>query len=133
MFRGHRATKRKVAPIGPRLVDVARRAEVTVGTASAVLSGKPVVAEATAARVLAAAEELGYVRGRPAGQLAAHWRRNGFATWLFQPAAPADIPPRLPGRSVRCRSSPTRGLAFRSGDAGRRPRLMSAGHRSRPG
>jgi hypothetical protein len=26
-------------------------------------------------------------RAAPAGVLAPHWRRNGFATWLFQPAA----------------------------------------------
>ena len=44
--------------------DVAHRAGVSVGTASNVLAGKDVVAPATRARVLAAADELGY-RPRP--------------------------------------------------------------------
>jgi integrase len=96
VFSGHRATKGKLEPVGPRLADVARRAEVAIGTASAVLAGKPIVADATRERVLAAVEDLGYVRGRPAGQLAAHWRRNGFATWLFQPAATGRYPAKAP-------------------------------------
>ena len=95
-FRGHRATKGAAGPVGPRLADVARRAEVAVGTASAVLNGNLVVAEVTRARVLAAVEELGYVRGRPSGQLAPHWRRNGFATWLFRPAATGSYPAKVP-------------------------------------
>jgi len=98
-FSGHRATKGTAGPVGPRLTDVARRAEVAVGTASAVLSGKPVVAAATRARVLVAAQELGYVRGRPSGQLAPHWRRNGFATWLFQPAVTGSYPAKAPRRA----------------------------------
>src|SRR5215211_7886529 len=46
----------------PRLtiVDVAREAGVGLGTASRALSGGPGVAEATRARVRAAAERLGY-------------------------------------------------------------------------
>jgi integrase len=40
--------------------------------------------------------ELGYVPGRPAGELAPHWRRNGFATWLFQPAATGSYPRKAP-------------------------------------
>ncbi len=54
------------------------------------------VSEATRARVLAAAQELGYVLGRPAGVLASHWRRNGFTTWLFQPAATGSYPQKAP-------------------------------------
>ncbi|MDT5039457.1 MAG: hypothetical protein QOE51_442 [Actinoplanes sp.] len=96
VFRGHRATKRAEQSVGPRLADVARRAGVAVGTASAALSGRGVVAEVTRARVLAAAQELGYVLGRPAGVLAPHWRRNGFATWLFQPAATGSYPQKAP-------------------------------------
>jgi Bacterial regulatory proteins, lacI family len=61
-----------------------------------VINGKAAVAEATRARVLAAVEESGYVRGRPAGPLAPHWRRNGFATWLFQPAATGSYPAKAP-------------------------------------
>jgi LacI family transcriptional regulator len=44
----------------PTIVDVAREAGVGVGTASRALSGQPRVADATRARVLAAAERLGY-------------------------------------------------------------------------
>ena len=36
---------------------------------------------------LATLAELGYVRNAASGELAAHWRRSGFATWLFHPAA----------------------------------------------
>jgi hypothetical protein len=133
VFTDHRATKSKAAPVGPRLVDVARRAEVAVGTASAVLSGKPVVAEATVVRVLAAVTELGYVRGRPAGKLAAHWRRNGFATWLSSLPPLAAIRPRLPGRPGRSRSSPTRGRVFRFGDGERWTRRTPVGCRLPPG
>jgi integrase len=96
VFRGHRATKRAEQPVGPRLADVAQRAGVAVGTASAALSGRGAVAEAARARVLTAAHELGYVLGRPAGVLAPHWRRNGFATWLFQPAATGSYPQKAP-------------------------------------
>lgn len=115
VFSGHRATKGAAGPIGPRLADVARRADVAVGTASAVLGGKPVVAEATKARVLAAAEELGYVRGRPSGQVAAHWRRNGFATWLFHPAATGSYPAKSPrpARPVPVLAEPWPGVPVR--------------------
>jgi len=45
---GHRATKGRAPQVGARLTDVARRAEVGVGTASTMLGGRPVaVAEAT--------------------------------------------------------------------------------------
>ncbi len=37
--------------------------------------------------MLEAITELGYVRNATSGELAAHWRRSGFATWLFHPAA----------------------------------------------
>lgn len=50
--------------------DVAKAAEVSIGTVSRVLSGEPTVAEATARRVLEAVEKLGYSRlrkKRPAG------------------------------------------------------------------
>ncbi|WP_307873110.1 LacI family DNA-binding transcriptional regulator [Paractinoplanes ovalisporus] len=111
-------------PAGPRLVDVARRAAVAVGTASAVLAGKPVVAPATRDRVMAAVEDPGYVRGRPAGQLAAHRRRNGFATWLFQPAVTGRYPAKAP-RLSRCRL--IRSRAFRCADGARPRRPIRAG------
>ena len=71
---------------GARLVDVARRACVSTGTVSNVLNSSAGVTEGTRARVEKAIADLGYVRGAGASVLAAHWRRTGFATWLFQPA-----------------------------------------------
>lgn len=48
----------------------------------------------TRPKVLEAIAELGYVRNATTGELAAHWRRSGFATWLFQPAATGWYPKR---------------------------------------
>ncbi|MFE3409913.1 hypothetical protein ACFXMT_16735 [Streptomyces mirabilis] len=52
------------------------------------------VAEPTRLKVLEAVSDLGYIRNAASGELAAHWRRSGFATWLFRPAATG----RCPGR-----------------------------------
>ena len=49
----------------PRIVDVAREASVSPSTASVVFSGKTPVSDATRARVLAAAERLGYTGPDP--------------------------------------------------------------------
>lgn len=89
-------TANGAAATGARLVDVARRAAVSPATVSNVLGGSAVVAEGTRARVEAAIAELGYVRGGSASRPAAHWRRNGFATWLFQPAATGWYPRKSP-------------------------------------
>ena len=42
---------------------------------------------ATRARVEAAIADSATCAAPRPGELAPHWRRNGFATWLFQPAA----------------------------------------------
>ena len=57
--------------------------------------------------MLEAITELGYVRNATSGELAAHWRRSGFATWLFHPAATGWYFKRgqqeaHPDRSLRC-------------------------------
>ncbi|GMA32047.1 LacI family DNA-binding transcriptional regulator [Litorihabitans aurantiacus] len=54
----------------PTLADVASRAGVSKATASRALSRAELVAPATVARVLAAAQELGFVRNRAASHLA---------------------------------------------------------------
>ncbi|GGL09806.1 LacI family DNA-binding transcriptional regulator [Mangrovihabitans endophyticus] len=115
LFGGYRAVNGSAGQSGSRLVDVARRAGVGVGTVSAVLNDRPVVAVPTRARVLAAVAELGYVRGAPAGVLAAHWRRNGFATWLFQPAATGRYPRKAPhpARPVPVLADPWPGVPVR--------------------
>ena len=79
------------------MTDVARRAGVSVGTVSWVLNRPERVAEATRARVEMAMADLGYVRGAPAGGLAAHWRRNNFASRLFHPAATGRYPKKASG------------------------------------
>jgi hypothetical protein len=68
VFGGHRTVNGSAGQTGPRLVDVARRAGVGTGTVSAVLNDRPIVAEPTRAKVHAAMDELGYVRGAPGSQ-----------------------------------------------------------------
>jgi integrase len=97
-FRGHRPANRMARVPGPRLADVARRADVSTGTVSNVMNRPDTIPAATRAKVEQAAADLGYVRGTPSfgGELAPHWRRNGFATWLFRPAATGWYPPKAP-------------------------------------
>ena len=72
---------------------MARRARVSTGTVSAALNRPETVPEATRARVATAADELGYVRGGARrAELSPHWRRTGFAIWLFHPAATGWYP-----------------------------------------
>jgi integrase len=100
VFRGHRPANGGTRLPGPRLVDVARRAGVSTGTVSNVLNRPDMVPPATCAKVARAATELGYVRGTPSsGALAPHWRRNGFATWLFRPAATGWYPAKAPQKA----------------------------------
>jgi integrase len=98
VFSGHGTVAAALRRPGAKLVDVARRADVSAGTVSNVLNRPDLVPETTRQRVLAAVAELGYVRGRatPAHERAPHWRRNGFATWLFQPAATGWYPRKAP-------------------------------------
>jgi integrase len=76
---------------------VARRSGVSTGTVSNVLNRPDAVAEPTRLKVLEAVSDLGYIRNAASGELAAHWRRSGFATWLFRPAATG----RYPGRGTQ--------------------------------
>jgi integrase len=94
VFRGHGAANGAASRPGAKLVDVARRAGVSAGTVSNVLNRPALVAPEKRLRVMEAVAELGYVRNQASGALAAHWRRSGFATWLFQPAATGWYPQR---------------------------------------
>jgi integrase len=96
VFRGHRAANGAARRPGPTLVDVARRARVSTGTVSTAYNRPEAVTEATLAKVERAAAELGYVRGRSSDGVSAHWRRNGFTTWLFRPAATGWYPAKAP-------------------------------------
>jgi len=96
VFRGLGTANGAVRRPGAKLADVARRAGVSTGTVSNVLNHPDRVAEATRLQVEAAVAELGFVRGASGGQTASHWRRSGFATWLFQPAATGWYPKKAP-------------------------------------
>lgn len=95
VFRGQGAT-RTGGHQGAKLVDVARRAEVSTGTVSNVLNHPDRVTEAKRVRVEQAIADLGFVRGGVVPEHAAHWRRNGFATWLFTPAVSGWYPKKAP-------------------------------------
>ena len=96
VFRGQGAATGGQSP-GAKLVDVARRAEVSTGTVSNVLNRPDGVAEPTRLKVLEAIADLGFVRRRGSREQAAHWRRNGFATWLFTRPPPGGTRRRHPG------------------------------------
>ncbi|MCX4824403.1 LacI family DNA-binding transcriptional regulator [Streptomyces sp. NBC_01142] len=72
---------------GPTLKDVAKVASVSTGTVSNVLNHPELVAAETQLRVTEAIAELEYTRGRTAEETAAHWRRSGFGSRIFYPAA----------------------------------------------
>lgn len=73
--------------------DVARHANVSKGTVSAVLNHADRVAERTRARVETAMAELQYEPGR-AGRPGVHWRRSNFGDFVFEPAASGWFPKR---------------------------------------
>lgn len=101
VFQGHRPPRGATRRSGPTLVDVARLADVSPATASAATNHPEVVQDSTRARIAAAITRLGYVRGGAGGELAAHWRRTGFATWLFQPAVTGWYPSKGKGFTAR--------------------------------
>ena len=96
VFRGLGAANGAARRPGAKLVDVARRADVSAGTVSNALNHPDRVADATRLQVEKAIAELGFIRGAAGGETAAHWRRNGFAQWLFQPAVSGWYPKKAP-------------------------------------
>lgn len=123
VFRGYRPANGVPRRPGPKLADVARRAGVSIGTASAVLNRPSGVPEATRAKVEAAALELGYVRGEGlSSEVAAHWRRNSFTTWLFRPAATGWYARKAPqeARPVPVLADPWPGVPVRGRNAAAR-------------
>ncbi len=119
VFRGHGPANPAAWQPGPKLVDVARRAGVSTGTVSAVLNRPDSIPEPTRVKVELAIADLGYVRGAAASELAAHWRRNSFATWLFQPAATGCYPRKAPqpARPVPVVAEPWPGVPVRGRNA----------------
>ena len=122
VFRGHGAVKGTARQQGAKLVDVARRAGVSSGTVSNVLNRPEMVQEPTRLKVAEAMEELGYIRGGSPRELAAHWRRSGFALGLFQPAVTGTYPsraPRLP-HPVPLKADPWPGVPVRGRHASKK-------------
>lgn len=121
VFRGQ-GTARTGGHQGAKLVDVARRADVSTGTVSNVLNHPDRVREDTRLRVERAIEELNFVRGGTPTENAAHWRRNGFATWLFTPAASGWYPKKAPqeARPVPLLGEPRPGIPVRGRNAQKR-------------
>ncbi|MGX1884455.1 LacI family DNA-binding transcriptional regulator [Streptomyces sp. NPDC055287] len=120
VFRGQGVSR--TGETGAKVVDVARRAGVSTGTVSNVLNRPDSVAEPTTQRVREAIDALGFTRGGGAVDQAAHWRRNGFATWLFTPAASGWYPKKAPqeARPVPLLAEPRPGMPARGrGAAGR--------------
>lgn len=119
VFRGHAAANGSARQQGAKLDDVARRAGVSTGTVSNVLNRPESVPEATRVKVTTAIGELGYIRGGSPRELAPHWRRSGFASWLFQPATTGWYPTRGPAGShpVPLLADPWPGMPVRGRNA----------------
>ncbi|MDG4856724.1 LacI family DNA-binding transcriptional regulator [Streptomyces sp. T-3] len=114
VFRGQ-GTARTGGHQGAKLIDVARRADVSAGTVSNVLNHPERVAESTRVRVQQAIADLNFVRGGTPTEHAAHWRRNGFAAWLFTPASSGWYPKKAPqeARPVPILGEPWPGIPVR--------------------
>ncbi|MEV7934914.1 LacI family DNA-binding transcriptional regulator [Kitasatospora sp. NPDC088264] len=122
LFSGHGAANGAAQRPGAKLTDVARAAGVSAGTVSNVLNRPAAVAEGTRVKVEKAMADLGYIRWQASGENAAHWRRNGFATWLFQPAATGWYPKKAPeeARPVPVLADPWPGIPARGRGAAAR-------------
>jgi integrase len=118
VFQGQ-GTARTGGHQGAKLVDVARRSGVSTGTVSNVLNHPERVREDTRTRVELAIAELNFVRGGAPTENAAHWRRNGFATWLFTPATSGWYPKKAPQevRPVPLLGAPWPGVPVRGRNA----------------
>ena len=121
VFRGQ-GVPRAGGRQGAKLVDVARHADVSTGTVSNVLNHPDRVTEARRMRVEQAITDLGFVRGGVAPESAVHWRRNGFATWLFTPAVSGWYPKKAPqeARPVPLLGEPWPGVPARGRGASNR-------------
>lgn len=112
VFRGQSAA-RTGGQQGAKLVDVARRAEVSAGTVSNVRNHPDRVTETQRMRVEQAIADLGFVRGGAVSEHAAPRRRNGFATWLFTTAVSGWCPKKAPQEARPVPRSASRGLVPR--------------------
>jgi hypothetical protein len=128
VFSGHRPPDGAVRRPGATLADVARRAGMSPATASAALNHPEVVHEVTRSSIEKAVADLGYVRSGADGELAAHWRRNNFATRLFQPAPQVSTRARVGSVCGQCPCSASRGRVSRCEVATPRAGPTAAGY-----
>jgi integrase len=123
VFTGHRPPNGAPRQAGATLTDVARLAGVSKGHASDALNHPEKASEQVRVALATATASLGYVRGGWTGQLASHWRRGGFGTWLFHPAATGRFQKkgeRLPARLVPIFAGPWPGIPVRGRGAAER-------------
>ncbi|MEV0759627.1 tyrosine-type recombinase/integrase [Nocardia sp. NPDC050435] len=119
VFRGQAKRRSRGSSSGITQKMIAERAELSVGTVSAVFRGDPKVPELTRRRVQRTADELGYT-APTTGLDAAHWRRSGFYTWLYTPAVSGWYPrkgERQPARPVPISADSFPGTPVRGRDA----------------
>ena len=122
VFRGRGPAGGGAPRGGPTLTEVARTAGVSTGTVSNVLNHPHRVGEDTRARVEKIIANSGYVRRPTISGEGAHWRRSGYATWVFEPATTGWYPRRAPydRRPVPLSAEPWPGVPARGrGAAGR--------------
>jgi integrase len=119
VFSGNKAAKGAPQLASAKTKDVALQAGVSVGTVSNFFNHPDLLDDRKRQAVQETIDALGYVRGTVMRTPAAHWRRNGFATWLFQPAAtgwyPAKAP--MPARPVPVSANPWPGIPLRGRNA----------------
>lgn len=119
VFHGQAKRRSRGSSSGVTQRMIADRAEVSVGTVSAVMRGDKKVHELTHRRVLRAADELGYI-APSTGQEASHWRRSGFYVWLYTPAVSGWYPAkgeRSPQRPVPINAEHFPGVPVRGRNA----------------
>lgn len=113
VFRGQ--ARRSGGPATATITDVARRAGVSVGTVSNVLNRPDRVAESKRAAVEEAVAELGFTAGGGPVR-GGHWRRSGFAAWVFTPAVSGWFPSKgelQPAHPVSVSTDPYPGTPLR--------------------
>jgi integrase len=96
VFSGQGGDRSQAPPV--TISDVARHSGVSVGTVSNVLNRPERVRETSRARVEKAVAELGFTPGGTAVR-GGHWRRSGFAAWVFQPATTGWFPSKGPQKA----------------------------------
>lgn len=122
VFSGHRPPNGALRVGGATLADVARVAGVSFGHTSTALNHPEKASDKVREAVADAVRQLGYLPGGWTGELASHWRRGGFGTWLFHPAATGRYQKkgRLLARPVPVWAGPWPGVPVRGRNAAER-------------